>query len=74
MKRIPFMSALAYAKRGEQVVYHVGSLMFDRLVGEDFQSVHATACAAWEAYEQKRVSLVQRKTVSHRFEYIAVKL
>ena len=58
---------------GQAIVYHVGSLMHDRLRGPAFQTVHGAAQAAWDAYERGEVTLVQRKLAPLTFEYIAIK-
>ena len=73
MTRVNFLAKLAHAQRGEKVVYHTGSLMFDRMIGQQFQTVHAIGVAAWEAYMQGRCLLFQRKIAPLQFEYIAVK-
>lgn len=58
----------------QKMVYHVGSLMHDRVRGQHFATVHGVALAAWEAYERGEVILTQRKlTDPYTYEYIAIK-
>lgn len=59
---------------GQKIIYHVGSLMYDRLRGPSFQTAHGCALAAYQAYERGEVTLVQRKIGLFTFEYIAIKL
>lgn len=59
--------------KGQMLIYHVGSLMHDRLRGALFQTVHGVALAIYEAYEAGEVTLVQRKVGSCQFEYIAIR-
>ena len=67
-----FMSRLKHSKKGDRIVYHVGSLMYDRLVGPDRDKVDGVGDAAYAAYEMKTVNLFQHKVVPGMFEYIAV--
>lgn len=76
------LAALTYASlnellpklsEGQLLIYHVGSLMFDRLRGPMFQTVHGVALAAYQAYERGEVTLVQHKIAPLTYEYIAVK-
>ena len=60
-------------EKGQALIYHLGSLMHDRLRGPMFQTVHGVALAAWEAYERGEVYLVQRKLSALQFEYIAIR-
>ena len=74
MKRIPFITAVRAAHKGERIVYHVGSLMYDRLVGPEFQAIHATAVAAMELSTEGKCLLMQRKVGPLTYEYMAQKL
>lgn len=74
MNRVSFLSAISSARRGEKVVYHTGLLLIDRHRGPTFQDVHAVATAAWEAYEEGRVTLTQQRIVPFVCAYIAEKL
>lgn len=74
MTRKSFKEAVEAAKPGEDITYHIGSLMFDRVRGRRFAAVHNTATAAWEVMEAGIVRLVQRHIYGFRFEYIATKL
>lgn len=65
-----FDQSIVRAKRGDFIVYHIGSLMRDRLFDVD---VAGRAQAAWTSYQDGRCLLVQRR-VGDRFNYIAVKL
>lgn len=58
---------------GQAVIYHVGSLMHDRLRGPHFATVHGVALAAWDAHERGEVTLVQHKIGPLEYEYIAVR-
>lgn len=83
--RVSFLGALASARKGEKIVYHRGSLAYDRVAGLGARAmeVSAVADAAAEAYMTSRVHLVQRRTGRlltetecgkvHEFDYIAVK-
>lgn len=71
---------LSRAKRGEKVVYFDGFLMLERqrLInnGIDRESMPQkikSAVAAWRAYLEDRVVLVQHKRDEGEYEYIAVK-
>lgn len=64
---------LEHADPGEALIYHVGSLMHDRLLGLHFQTVHGVALAAYQAYERGEVHLVQHKIGPLDHEYIAIK-
>lgn len=59
--------------KGQMLIYHIGSLMHDRLRGPMFQTVHGVALAAYEAYQAGEVTLVQHKVAPLQFEYIAIK-
>lgn len=65
--------ALKMLKPGQRVVYHTGSLMFDRQRGLEFGRVHGAAKAAWDAYTAGLVTLVQRKLAPLKYEYIAIR-
>lgn len=64
---------------GQEFIYHVGSLMHDRRrkgQGSSLQAMYAldgVARAAWVAYQEGQVTLVQRKLGHNKFEYIMVK-
>ena len=73
LNRVNFLADLATAQKGDPVVYHRGSLMFDRLRGPNFQNVHAIATAAWEAFMAGRCTLVQHRISPLEFDYIAIK-
>lgn len=73
MKRQSFLSLLCASPKGTRIVYHTGSLMYDRVTGPDFQQVHATACEARETYEQGVCLLMQHKVAPLQYEYIAQK-
>jgi hypothetical protein len=59
--------------KGQALVYHVGSLMLDRLRGPMYATVHGVALAAYQAYERGEVTLVQRKLAPLQYEYIAIR-
>lgn len=61
-------------EKGQRLVYHVGSLMFDRLRGPMYATVHGVALAAYQAYERGEVTLVQRKIAPLQYEYIAIRI
>lgn len=69
-----FNELLPRMRPGHQIIYHVGSLMYDRLRGPSFQTAHGVALAAYQAYEREEVTLVQHKIAPLTFEYIAIKL
>lgn len=71
---------LSRAKKGEKVVYFDGFLMRERQIfatnGFDRESMPQkikTAMAAWRAYLEDRVVLVQHKRDEAEYEYIAIK-
>lgn len=61
MTRENFAAALAAAKPGTDITYHIGNLMSDREFGANFLTVHSVALAAWGAMEAGKVALLQRK-------------
>jgi hypothetical protein len=65
--------ALPTMQPGERLIYHVGSLMYDRIRGPAFGTVHGAAQAAWEAHTRGEVTLVQHKVGPNVYEYIAIK-
>lgn len=76
------VTALTYAttqahilgmEKGQTLIYHVGLLMNDRQAGPCFQTIHGVALAAWEAYEQGKVTLVQRKVDIGHYQYMAIR-
>lgn len=70
--RPDFITMVEAAQPGEQIVYHTGSLMKDRLFGSQFLRVFAVAAAAWDAMERGEVHLAQRR-VRDGYEYVAIK-
>jgi len=72
-----FTAALAAAKRGDKIVYHVGLLMEDRLKNRELDKL---ATAVWNTAcvgdgKSATCALVQRRLSDpFGFEYIAVKL
>lgn len=60
-------------EKGDSLIYHIGSLMHDRLRGPMFQTVHGIALAAYQAYERGEVYLVQHKIAPLQYEYIVIK-
>lgn len=69
MQRPRLIELIEAAGPGENVIYHIGSLMRDRMLGSSFLEVNATACAAWEAMEAGKVMLLQRRIEAGVFEY-----
>lgn len=76
------ITALTYAstqehiltmEKGQTLIYHVGLLMHDRQAGPCFQTIHGVALAAWEAFEQGKVTLVQRKMGIGHYQYLAIR-
>ncbi len=74
MNRVSFLTALATAKPKDCIIYHTGYLLHDRQFGPEFQNVHAIATAAYEAYDEARVTLVQKRIAPGVCAYVAVKL
>lgn len=71
---------LAKAKKGDKVVYFDGFLMLERqkyvmngFTRDQFPQKIKTAIAAWRAYLEDLVVLVQHKRDEGEYEYIAVK-
>lgn len=54
----------------EQIIYHVGSLAFDRRLSNE---VEEAARAAYADYKRGDVHLVQRRINGARYEYISIK-
>jgi hypothetical protein len=75
LTRQEFEDKLALMLPGEKVCYHTGSIMHDRLVGEDFGKVNNVAHAAFVACEKGIVHLTQRRVKGDQtmFDYLAVK-
>jgi hypothetical protein len=53
----------------KQIVYHVGSLSFDRRLSNEIEKA---ASAAYAAYKKGEALLVQRRITDNRYEYISV--
>ncbi len=75
-----FAHWLYKAKKGEKVMYFDGFLMYERqkfvmagIPKEGFPQKIKAATAAWRAYLEGLVVLVQRKRDEGEYEYIAVK-
>lgn len=63
-------TTLSKAKRGEEIAYHSGLLMRDRLFKPDVADV---ANAAWKAYEAGECLLFQRRADAGTCQYFVVK-
>ena len=61
------------SRHGDRRIYHVGFLMLDRLgdIHGERKQLHNEASAAWFAYLQSQVHLIQRKLDDGIYEYIA---
>jgi hypothetical protein len=77
---IAFQYWLKNARPGERVLYYYGFLMRDREVfmrgggfSDNFPPSIKTAIAAWKAYMNGSVHLIQKKQGMGVYEYIAVK-
>jgi hypothetical protein len=80
-----FKLALDRVRPGEKIIYHTGSLAYDRQVafGEHSQRIDGDADAAMASYRAGKVSLLQKRTGRvitetefgkvYEFQYIAVK-
>lgn len=84
MKEVDTEDSFAYwlsrAKKGEKIVYFDGFLMYERqkfvMAGvppEGFPQKIKAAMAAWRAYLENLVVLVQHKRDEGEYEYIAVR-
>jgi ferric-dicitrate binding protein FerR (iron transport regulator) len=73
MTRVSFLAEVATARPGDEIIYHTGLLMMDRMFGPEFQNVHAIATAAMEAWKEGRVHLVQKRVARGICAYIAIK-
>lgn len=73
MARKDFEEKVLAATTGQKIIYHVGSLMYDRTQGFDFMKVDNVAHAAFLAFEDGSVHLTQRYLAPCKFEYIAIK-
>lgn len=77
--RLPTLTATSVTEMlsrmapGQILIYHVGTLMYDRIRGLEFGRVHGAAQAAWNAYVRGEVTLVQRKLAPLKYEYIAIR-
>jgi hypothetical protein len=69
-----FKQALRTGRPGDKIIYHTGHLLWDRIKSTKVEALtlHELGNAAWKAYKEDRVSLVQRR-LSHPWgsEYIA---
>jgi hypothetical protein len=67
-------------RTGDQFVYHVGDLQYDRHYHRDPKTayiIHMIAKTIYNAYEDGKVALIQRRVPDKRFgtfEYVAVRL
>lgn len=68
-----FVAECDAAPAGARIGYYRGSLMRDRVWGPRFLEVEALARAVWQAMEEGKVMLVQRKVLG-TYEYTAIKL
>jgi hypothetical protein len=69
-----FLDAVRKAAPGQAIIYHTGSLMYDRMAGPNFLTTNGVAIAAWKAFEAKWVTLVQRFTGEQfKYDYIAIR-
>lgn len=71
-----FGTTLRKLQRGDRIVYHTGDLQYDRDEVENPNTgrIRGVARAAWKAYQDGLVALVQKRLGFATFEYIAVKL
>ena len=69
------------AKRGDRMVYWRGYLVCDRLRVENIEGrlvyrivypAHAIGELMMKAYDQKKVTLVQKKNADFNYDYIAI--
>jgi hypothetical protein len=63
--------------RGSQITYHVGFLAIDREENENkatWREYDETAKIAYNLYEARKVTLVQKRLSPMIYEYIAVRL
>lgn len=72
MNGTEFQAWVMGAPPGDSVIYHTGYLPWDRRNPIN-RRVAEAANAAWWAYEQRLVALVQRRLGDLKFEYIAIK-
>jgi hypothetical protein len=70
MSRAAFLEALAQARPGAWIMYHVGDLFIDR--SKD-RKLNALAHSVYEKYEQGWLDPVRRRLGPHMYEYYAVK-
>lgn len=68
-----FRDQLKLAKKGEKVLYHTGSLAYDRMRGPGFAEVNAVGSAAYDAYLSGECTLLTRKLGPNTSDYYAVK-
>lgn len=62
MTKENFATALAAAKPGTDITYHIGNLMSDHQFGTNFLVINGVRLAAWAAMEAGKVALLQQKT------------
>lgn len=67
---VKLKAEIAALKRGESIGYHIGLLMRDRQADSELAEV---ADAAWAAYQDGVVVLVQRRAGPGSCEYLAVR-
>lgn len=73
ISRTDFLSQIETAKPGTKIIYHTGSVMADRQIGQTFLTVNAVAAAAYDAYLNGQVTLVQKTLAPGIHDYIAIK-
>lgn len=71
MPAADFETRLAVAKPGEQIIYHRGLLMHDRMFSAVVRTIGKTAYAAWVS---GRAHLAQRRVSPGVCEYIAERI
>lgn len=64
-----FIAALARARKGDRIAYHVGLLMRDRFFNVEVESV---AQASWRAHMDGKVLLMQQRVTPTACRYLAV--
>lgn len=72
-----FTANLRRIKPGESFVYHVGLLMYERCQSVNYngwRAIDELGKAAWEAHEQRKASLTQRRIEDGVCAYIATRL
>lgn len=73
MPKDEFMQRMYRMRRGDRLIYFIGDLMYACDITSN-SAVRELSNAAWEAYKQGLITMVQKKLGENDYQYIAVRL